>query len=69
MFYTGYVALRSMKAMENHFAWRLLKNKRWQHVKRKMKIITMSFYTFLTVMSIIIQHGATLQSQINCRTP
>ena len=67
MFYTGYVALRSMKAMDKDLAWKLLKNKRWQPVKRKIKKITMSFYTFLTVMSIIIQHGAILHSQINCR--
>ena len=53
--------------MDKDLAWKLLKNKRWQPVKRKMKKITMSFYTFLTVMSIIIQHGATLHSQINCR--
>ena len=29
----------------------------------------MSFYTIVTVMSIIIQHGATFQSQINRRRP
>ena len=29
----------------------------------------MSFNTFVTVMSIIIEHGATLQSRINRRRP
>ena len=45
-----------------HLALKLSKTRDGYLLKGKCKTITMSFYTFLTLMSIIIQHGAVTKS-------
>ena len=67
MFYTGYVALTSIKAMDNISIslWNFEKTGDGYLLNGNWKTITMLFYTFVTVMPIIIQHGAMLQNQID----